>query len=111
LSRADTSAIDATTVTNRRTAHHEGDSAGSACRPFTNLLASLGRRREELAMRFLFAGLILMSISLGMLLSLVLDNWLRGGAYVWWLLLALLMSFAILSVSITVLTRLRCSPN
>src|SRR3954463_15696145 len=97
-------------VTNRRTAHHEGDSARSACRPLTSLLASLVRRRE-LPMRFLFAGLILMSISLGMLLSLVLDNWLRAGAYVWWLLLALLMSFAILSVSITVLTRLRCSPN
>jgi hypothetical protein len=58
-------------------------------------------------MRFLFAGLILISISLGMLLSLVLDNWLRGSAYVGWLLLALLLSFAILSASITVLTRLR----
>ena len=58
-------------------------------------------------MRFLFAGLILMSISLGMLLSVVLDNWLRGGVYGWWLLLALLLSFAILCVSITVLSRLR----
>src|SRR4051812_21501458 len=32
LSRAATSAIDATTATNSRTAHHEGDSARPACR-------------------------------------------------------------------------------
>lgn len=62
---------------------------------------------REKQMRSLFAGAILMSTSLGMLLLLVLEKWLRGGSYVGWLLLTLLLFLALLSVSLTIMTRIR----
>jgi hypothetical protein len=57
-------------------------------------------------MRSLLLGLVLMSIGLGTLLTTVLDNWLRGDSYLWWLLLMLLLLFAITSVGVTVMKRL-----
>lgn len=58
-------------------------------------------------MRSLLVGLVLMSIGLGMLLTTVLDSWLRGSSYLWGLLLALLLLFAIVAAGITVVTRIR----
>ena len=48
-----------------------------------------------------------MSVGLGTLLVTVLDNWLRGYSTLWWLLLTLLILLAIVSVGVTLMTRLR----
>ena len=58
-------------------------------------------------MRWLLLGLVLMSVGLGTLLVTVLDNWLRGYSTLWWLLLTLLILLAIVSVGVTLMTRLR----
>jgi len=57
--------------------------------------------------RWLLLGLVLMSVGLGTLLVTVLDNWLRGYSTLWWLLLTLLILLAIVSVGVTLMTRLR----
>jgi hypothetical protein len=53
-------------------------------------------------MRLLFIGLIPMCVGLGMVLTIALENWLQGNAYLWWLLLVLLLLFGVAAVSITV---------
>jgi membrane protein required for beta-lactamase induction len=53
-------------------------------------------------MRFLFIGLILMCVGLGMVLTIALENWLQGNSYLWWLLLVLLLMLGVTAVGITV---------
>lgn len=80
-----------------------------ACQVLTRSLwkSVCRKRKKSCKMRLLFAGSILMSISLGMLLLLVFENWLRGSSYLWWLSLAVLFILAILSLIVTIMTRLR----
>jgi hypothetical protein len=58
------------------------------------------------ATRWLFLALLLMCVSFGMLLLTAFERWLRGQAFGWWLLLVLLMAFAISALSVTLLKRI-----
>jgi hypothetical protein len=58
-------------------------------------------------MRWLLPGLVLMSVGLGTLLVTVVDNWLRGYSTLWWLVLMLLLLPGIVSVGMTLMTRIR----
>jgi hypothetical protein len=63
----------------------------------------MGFSREDISkMRFLFIGLILMCVGLGMVLTITLQNWLEGNSYLWWLLLVLLLVLGITALGITV---------
>jgi hypothetical protein len=53
-------------------------------------------------MRLLFIGLNLMCVGLGMVLTIALENWLRGNSYLWWLLLVLLLLLGVTTLGITV---------
>jgi hypothetical protein len=53
-------------------------------------------------MRLLFLGLILMCVSLGMVLTIALESWLRGNSYLWWLLVVLLLLLGVTALGITV---------
>jgi hypothetical protein len=46
-------------------------------------------------MRWQFVSIILMSVSLGGMLVITLENWLRGNSFVWWLGLSALFAFSI----------------
>jgi hypothetical protein len=58
-------------------------------------------------MRWLFVGVIGMSVGLGTLLITVLDNLMRGYGIFWWAMLTLLMMFAILATGFTVMMRIK----
>ena len=47
-----------------------------------------------------------MCVSFGMLLLTAFERWLRGQPFLWWLLLVLLMVFAISALSMTLLKRI-----
>jgi endonuclease/exonuclease/phosphatase (EEP) superfamily protein YafD len=58
-------------------------------------------------MRWLLPGIVLMSVGFGTLLTTVVDAWLRGQSYLWWLLLMLLLMLGIVAFAITLTTRIR----
>jgi hypothetical protein len=58
-------------------------------------------------MRWLFVGVIGMSVGLGTLLITVLDNLMRGYGIFWWATLTLLTMFAILVTGFTVMMRIK----
>jgi hypothetical protein len=58
-------------------------------------------------MRWLFVGVIGMSVGLGTLLITVLDNLMRGYSIFWWGMLTLLTMFAILVTGFTVMMRIK----
>ncbi|MET4273246.1 MULTISPECIES: hypothetical protein [unclassified Bradyrhizobium] len=58
-------------------------------------------------MRWLFVGVIGMSVGLGTLLITVLDNLMRGYGIFWWAMLTLLTMFAILVTGFTVMMRIK----
>ncbi|MGY3427889.1 ATP/ADP translocase [Bradyrhizobium sp. F1.13.4] len=60
-------------------------------------------------MRWLFVGVIGMSVGLGTLLItvLTLDNLMRGYGIFWWAMLTLLTMFAILVTGFTVMMRIK----
>ena len=74
----------------------------------------LGKRCDAIGMtsastratRSLFLALLLMCFSFGMLLLTAFESWLRGQPFLWWLLLVLLMVFAISTLSMTLLKRI-----
>jgi hypothetical protein len=58
------------------------------------------------ATRWLFFAIILMSVALGGALLTSFDEWLRGGSFVWWLLLAVMFVFAISTNCVALLKRI-----
>ena len=61
---------------------------------------------SKAATRWQFIGVILMSVALGMFFATILDNWLRGESFIWWLLLAGVFIFAISTNTFAILKRI-----
>lgn len=58
-------------------------------------------------MRWLFVAVNGMSLSLGMLLMMLLDSWIRGQSDIWWLALVLLTLFSVVVSGFTVMMRIK----
>jgi hypothetical protein len=54
-------------------------------------------------MRWQFVSIILMSVSLGGMLLIAFENWLRGNSFVWWLGLSALFAFSITAQTVRLL--------
>jgi hypothetical protein len=58
------------------------------------------------SMIHLFIGLILMSVGLGMIVTVSVLSWLRGDSFVWWFALLLLTALGVVTVGVTVAKRI-----